>query len=143
VAAVVLVVLVVLLGGAPLCCRAQQWPQSLLAVSQAQARFSAQPATPQQQQQAANNDNNNRAAYLHYGHLDEEGAIVPTATTRVVVNEDEYIFIAFEGPSRVEYDVHVLEGPNVDVFLMDEVPPMPPRQWMHGGWTLPCARTLP
>jgi RsiW-degrading membrane proteinase PrsW (M82 family) len=37
-----------------------------------------------------------------------------------VVNEDEYIFIAFEGPSRVEYDVHVLEGPNVDVFLMDE-----------------------
>lgn len=46
--------------------------------------------------------------------------MVPAATTRVVVHEDEYIFIAFDGPSRVTYDVQVLEGPNVDVFLMDE-----------------------
>lgn len=51
--------------------------------------------------------------------------MVPAATTRVVVHEDEYIFIAFDGPSRVTYDVQVLEGPNVDVFLMDEVHHLP------------------
>jgi hypothetical protein len=86
-------------------CWAQQWPSLVHSDPESRELQAKSPPT----------------SYLPYGL----GTVAPATSTRVVVNEDEYIFIAFEGPSLVEYEVRVLEGPNVDVFLMDEVLTLP------------------
>ncbi len=56
----------------------------------------------------------------------QNGALSPTSesapgATRIVINEDEYIFITIKAPTTIDYLVRVLQGPNVDVFLMSEV----------------------
>jgi len=33
---------------------------------------------------------------------------------------DEYVFVVLQGPTRLEYEVQVAAGPNVDVLLMTE-----------------------
>ncbi|KAL6070724.1 Protease PrsW [Balamuthia mandrillaris] len=42
------------------------------------------------------------------------------SSTRLVVNEDEYVFVSFDAGATISYEVKVLSGPNVDILLLSE-----------------------